>query len=294
MTLVRRAFLAALLLVPAAAAAHPSRGIAVAPGGRVYFSDLVRVWTIAPNGRVTLVRDSRGRHMHEIFLDPGGTLYGEESEYNPATGAYRAAIWRYRPGAPSAFVYGPTGRPAPGMGVFRDARGCTFQADQTRARALVLYRLCPGERPRHVAGARSPPRDLLSNIGGAAFGPDGSFVFRHGSSVHRLTRRGTLVTAGRGFSPENFGIAVDPAGALYVAEPARRRVVKLGRDGRRTIAATSPPGWIATGVAVARGALYLLEASDPAPGRPGRVRVRKLAPGAPPRVLAVTTIGARI
>ena len=289
---MRPAALAALtaLLFATAAAAHPSRGIAAAPDGRVYFSDLVRIWTIAPDGRVTLVRHAGGRHMHEIFLDPGGTLYGEESDYSPATRAYRAAIWRLRPGGGSAYAYGPTARPAPGMGVFRDARGCTFQADETRARALVLYRLCPGQRPEHIAGARSPPRDLLSNIGGAAFGADGSFYFRRGSSVHRLTPRGALTTAASGFSPENFGIAVDSAGALLVAEPARRRVVKLGGNGRRTIAATSSPPWSPTGVAVSRGSLYLLEASDHAPGRQTRVRVRKLSPGAPPRVLAVTAI----
>ena len=289
---MRTALLAAvlLLLFASPAAAHPSRGIAVAPDGRVYYSDLLRIWTIAPNGRVTLVRDSGGRHMHEIFLDRGGALYVEESDYNPGTQAYRAAIWRYAPGGRSGYVYGWTSRPAPGMGVFRDARGCTFQADQTRAKALVLYRLCPGGRLRRFAAAPDPPRVLLSNIGGAAFGPDGSFLFRHGGTVHQLTSSGRLTTLASGFAVENFGIAADSAGALYVVENGRRRILKVDRGGRRSIVAMSPPPWMPTGVAPWRGSLYLLEATEYVRGRPERVRVRKLSPGSAPRVLAVTTI----
>ena len=287
-----RALLAALLLLLFAspASAHPSRGIAVASDGRVYYSDLIRVWTIAPHGRVTLIRDSGGRHMHEIYLDRGGALYVEESEYNPGTQTYRAAIWRYAPGGASGYVYGPTPRPVPGMGVFRDARGCTFQADQTRAKALVLYRLCPGGRLRRFAAPPDPPRVLLSNIGGAAFAADGSFVFRHGGTVHRLTPSGRLTTLASGFAVENMGIAVDAAGALFVVEQNRRRIVKVDRSGRRSVVAMSPRPWTPTGVAPWRGSLYLLEATEYLRGRPERVRVRKLSPGSAPRVLAVTTI----
>ena len=287
-----RTILAAVLifLFASPAAAHPSRGIAVAPDGRVYYSDLIRVWTIAPDGRVTLVRDNGGRHTHEIFLDRGGALYVEESDYNPGTETYRAAIWRYAPGGRSGYFYGPTPRPVPGMGVFRDARGCTFQADQTRSKALILNRLCPGGRLRQFAAASNRPRVLLGNIGGAAFAPDGSFVFRHGGTVHRLSPSGRLTTLASGFAIENMGIAVDSADALYVVEQNRRRVVKVDRTGGRSIVAMSPRPWTPTGVAPWRGSLYLLEATEYQRGRPERVRVRKLSPGAAPRVLAVTTI----
>ena len=279
-----------LLIFASAASAHPSRAIAVAPDGRVYYSDLFKVWTIAPNGQVALVRDGGGRHTHEIFLDRNGALYGEEVDYNPGTQVYRAAIWRYAPGAGSRYVYGPTSRPVPGMGVFRDARGCTFQADQTRAKALVLYRLCPGGRLRRFAAAPDPPRVLLSNIAGAAFAADGSFLFRHRGTVHRLSPNGRLTTLASGFADENLGIAVDSAGALYVVEQQRRRIVKVDRRGRRSIVAASPPPWTPTGVAPWRDSLFLLEATEYVRGRPERVRVRKLSPGSAPRVLAVTTI----
>jgi hypothetical protein len=131
---------------------------------------------------------------------------------------------------------------------------------------------------------------LLSNIGGAAFAADGSFVFRHGGTVHRLTPSGRLTTLASGFAVENMGIAVDAAGALFVVEQNRRRIVKVDRSGRRSVVAMSPRPWTPTGVAPWRGSLYLLEATEYLRGRPERVRVRKLSPGSAPRVLAVTTI----
>jgi hypothetical protein len=115
-------------------------------------------------------------------------------------------------------------------------------------------------------------------------------VFRHGGTVHRLSPSGRLTTLASGFAVENVGIAVDSAGALYVVELQRRRIVKVDRSGRRSIVATSPRPWMPTGVAPWRGSLYLLEATEYVRGQPERVRVRKLSPGSPPRVLAVTSV----
>jgi hypothetical protein len=206
--------LAALALLAAAPAfAHPPRGIAVAQDGRVYFSDLERIWSIAPSGRMTVARPSVGGHTHELFLDEGGHLFGEDSFYDPASRRYRAALWMLAPDGRYSITYGPTERPELGIGVLRDRLGCTLQADQSAKRALLLFRLCPGGQPEPLPGslpvAKAPPRVLLDNVGGAAFGPDGSFFFRRGAIVQRLRAGDRLVTAATGFAPENFGIAVD-------------------------------------------------------------------------------------
>ena len=67
------------LLLASSAFAHPSRGIVAAADGRVYFSDLLRIWTVSPDGRLSVVRGPNGGHTHELFLTPDGTLYGEDS-----------------------------------------------------------------------------------------------------------------------------------------------------------------------------------------------------------------------
>ena len=120
---------------------------------------------------------------------------------------------------------------------------------------------------------------MLSNVGGAAFGPDGSFFFRNRSIVQRLRAGDRLVTAATGFAPENFGIHVDEGGALLVVEHARRRIVRVAPDGRRTVPITAEAPWAPNGVVSKGGSLYTLEASDHQPGQPTRFRVRRLAGG---------------
>lgn len=289
----RRLLAAFALLATTQAAAHPPRGIAVAEDGRVYFSDLERIWSIAPNGRMAVIRPSVGGHTHELFLDAGGHLWGEDSFYDPAAQRYRAGLWMIAPDGSFSYTYGPTGRPAFGAGVFRDRFGCTFRAEETRARALLLHRLCPGGRPELLsdpaAARRAEPPVLLSNIGGAAFGPDGSFFFRLRGIVQRLRAGDRLATAASGFAPENFGIAVDESGALYVVEHANRRIVRVGTDGRRSVPISAEAPWAPSGVAIRGGALYVLEVKDYAAGQPIRFRVRQLTPGGRIRLLGAVS-----
>jgi hypothetical protein len=281
--MMRFAWLPAILwlaLASAVAEAHPPRGIAVTAEGRVFFGDLERIWSIGPDGRMAVVRSSAGGQTHELFLDEGDHLFGEDSFYDPATRRYRSALWMRAPDGRYSITYGPTERPAWGAGVFKDRLGCSVSAQESRARALLLHRLCPGGEPQLLsdpaAMKQAGPLKLLSNIGGAAFGPDGSFYFRHRGIVQRLRAGDRLVTAATGFAPEDFGIAVDEAGALYVAEHGRRRIVRVQPNGRRSVPITAEAPWAPTGVAARGGALYALEVTDHQPGRPSRYRVRRL------------------
>ena len=89
---------------------------------------------------------------------------------------------------------------------------------------------------------------------------------------------------------ENFGIAVDGRGQVYVAEFSNRRLLLVGTSGERHIVATSAPPWGPTGVAVRGGAIYLLEATEYRHGVKSRMRVRKIVGGASPRLLATVSI----
>ncbi len=299
-----RAFSAIALLfalsISHGAAAHPARGIAVRADGRVYFSDLERIWEIGRDGRLRLLREHRGVHTHSLAIDRAGNLVGEESAYDPSRNSYTEAVWAISPQGRYRKLVGPVQPTTRGLGIMADARGCRYHADQTgrgagrEAGLPLLYRKCPRRAAELLLGSAAEDRRftpaLINDVSGVAWGPDGSFWFRQASAVRVLPRHGRSRIAAAGLAAENFGIAVDRNGKLYIAEAAKRRVLAVSPSGKRSIAVRSEAPWGPTGVALANGALFVLEATNYRRGVPLRMRVRRIVPGQSAQVLARVTV----
>ena len=59
--------------------AHPSIGLVSDSRGNIYYTDLVHVWKITPDGeRSIAVKDV---HTHELYIDDIDDLYGEHEWY---------------------------------------------------------------------------------------------------------------------------------------------------------------------------------------------------------------------
>ena len=282
----------AALLLPAAALAHPSRGIVAGSDGAIYFSDLVRIWRL-DGTRLRLIRRNPGTHTHALALDPAGGIVWEESAYDPAGRRYSETIWQFAGGRASR-RFGPVSPPPRGLGISIDRDGCSFHADQLRRGGPALvHRRCPGRAPVRLVGSAADDRafrpTLVNDVAGVALAPDGRFVFRHGGSVRSVDRRGRVRLLAANVADENFGIALDAAGGVLVVENRNRRVLRFA-GGRSQVAATTPAGWGPTGVAAVRGAILLLEASEQRPGQPTRMRVRRLDGDGRSRVLAQVVV----
>ena len=79
----------------------------------------------------------------------------------------------------------------------------------------------PAARPKRLVGSAADDRAfrpaLASNVAGTAIGPDGSFYFRQGRAVRRMTPRGQVSLVAGGLAAENFGIALDPQAATSMS-----------------------------------------------------------------------------
>ncbi len=65
--------IAAFLILVGKIEAHPSWAIVVDDKNQIYLSDLVKIWKIDAQGRVSSFSD---RHTHEMALDKDGNLLG--------------------------------------------------------------------------------------------------------------------------------------------------------------------------------------------------------------------------
>ena len=224
-----------------------------------------------------------------MAIDAAGHIVWEESSYDPASRTYQETVWQLSRGRLSR-RFGPVSRPSRGLGIIRDRQGCTWHSDQAgRVGRSLVHRLCPGRPPVRLVGsaaddARFRP-ELINDLGGTLLAPDGRFMFRHGGTIRSVDPRGLVRLVASGLAVENFGIALDQAGRLLVAEHGNRRVVRISGRQRQVVAA-SAPGWAPTGVTARRDAIHVLEASDHRPGRPPRVRVGQIGPDGRARMVA--------
>ena len=134
-------FITLCMLLAVEARAHPPWGISVDRQGRIYFSDLETIWKIDTKGKLSVFREGvGGRHTHELNLDEGGNLYGEDLSYDPSTQRYTSALWKMTPAGGFAYILAPTNNPPKGMSIWRDRDQNTYAALWNRHASAYWYR----------------------------------------------------------------------------------------------------------------------------------------------------------
>jgi sugar lactone lactonase YvrE len=313
LTIALAALAAACALGAGAAQAHPAAGIVVDREGRVYFSDLVRVWRVDARGNLSTFRDGKDLHTHELFIDEAGNVYGTDSRYDPATESDSVAVWRMTPAGEFKYLLAPTADPPRGLGMWRDRAGNTFAWERSdyRKRGAWLVRRSPGGEVTRLAGSdygHADGRGEKASFGITRFtalGPDGSVYVTDESYVRRVSPDGTVTTVAadirndRADKPEErgapaylSGIGVDPQGSVYVADFSGGRVIRIAPDRKTETVFSSERPWTPNGVVWGGGALYVMEFYSATERGPFHTRVRKLSPDGTSTVLATVRDGA--
>ncbi|HEX6377250.1 MAG TPA: hypothetical protein VFZ91_16185 [Allosphingosinicella sp.] len=283
------AFLAFLAASPAAA--HPGTGIVEDRSGNIYYTDLERVWRLAPDGTRSVAVP--GVHTHELYLDPAGNLYGEHAWYEgDATGKWGWRIWRRRPDGAIETVVPPTEGFRKAYSFVRDAAGTMYWPEGSDG---LILRQAPGAAASPAASSRfGAVRSMAVRADGTLYLIDGEDLVRilPSGAVRRVARNLAERRHGQPFvNPHHrlMGLWSDPAGNVYVAVWGAQMVKRVDPEGRVTVAARSTFPWSPTGGLVARdGRLWLLEYSVT-----NAVRVRPAdAPGSPPWVWALFALAA--
>ncbi len=119
---VMRTLIACLLFTAASVFAHPSVSVVIDSRGNVYYSDLIQIWRVVPNGTRTIAVPHV--HSHELYLDAAGTLYGENLWYNGETlKTWGNAVWKRTVDGRVSFVHPPRAGFNEDFSFVRDAAG---------------------------------------------------------------------------------------------------------------------------------------------------------------------------
>lgn len=266
-----------LLLSLAAAGdlrAHPGVGIVRAKDGTIFYSDLSRVWRIAPSGEKSVAVPDV--HTHELFLDADGSLYGEHLWYEgDRTKKWGHRVWKRSPhGAIADVVPAREGfRSEPSF--VRDAAGAMYFSGVERRD--TLFRKRPGAPPEAWATGFRKIRWMIAAADGTAHLVDDGDLVRVSPNgrvtrvVLDLARRGPPGSVGS--CDLLMGIWLGADGDVFVASYGARAVLRVSPAGEVTTAARTEAPWSPSGgLAAPDGDLWLLENSES-----NAVRVRRIA-----------------
>ena len=254
--------------------AHPPVTVVVDRQGNAYYSDLNRVWKVAPDGTKTVAVPNV--HTHELYLDAQGNLFGEHLWYEgERTDKWGHYVWRRGTDGKIVKVIPDTVGFLENYSFVRDAAGNMYFADRDRKRV----------QKRAANGTTTVVASNLQNIRWMTAGSDGTVHLIDRTDLVRITPRGEAAVVARELArPSLFGIHIGPqhsvmglwtdrARNVYAAVYEEDLVKRIAPNGKVTVAATSSGMWSPVGGAFApNGDLLLLEWSTT-----NQARLRRIA-----------------
>ena len=268
----RSLFLAAVLLLTRfLATAHPGVGLVEDSRGNVYYTDLVHVWKVSPDGRKTIA--VRNAHTHELALDAQDNLYGEDLVYEgEALDRWHHRLWKRSPDGRVTDLFGKRAGFRNDHGFVRDHRGTEYWIYFENNTCLLRKRRPNGQVT--TIQTKSP----LPRLSWLAIGEDDSTLYATaGHRLYRISADGTvapLLQHDRAEGHALMGIWPAPDGSVYVADYHDRAVNRVFPTGKVTLVTRTEPNWFPSAVLRARnGALWLTEYSPT-----NQVRLKRISP----------------
>lgn len=264
-------FAFALLLAHFPAMAHPGVGLVEDSRGNVYYTDLVHVWKVSPDGRKTIA--VRNAHTHELALDAADNLYGEDLVYEgEALNRWHHRLWKRSPDGRVTDLFGKRAGFRNDHGFARDRRGTEYWIFFENSICLLRKRTPDGRI------ATIPNRSPLPHLSWLAVGEGDSVLYATaGHRLYRISSGGTvavLLQHERAEGHALMGLWPAPDGSVYVADYHDRAVKRVFANGNVTLVTRTEPNWFPSAVMLARnGALWLTEYSPT-----NQVRLKRISP----------------
>jgi streptogramin lyase len=251
------------------ATAHPGIGLVQDSRGTLFFTDLVHVWKVEPNGRKTIAVPNV--HTHELGLDAEDNLYGEDSQYEGAVrNRWHHRIWKRSLDGRVTDLFGTRPGFRQDYGFARDRRGTQYWLEHEPAAVRIRRRSADG------TVTTIQPKTALPRLSWLAVSADGSALYLTSShGVYRLAHNGTvtpLLEHARTTPHALMGLWPAPDGSVYVADYAAQTLIRVELNGNVTVVARTEGSWSPSSVLRGReGALWILEYSSSNEARLRRV-----------------------
>lgn len=292
---------------------HPAWGIVVDRQRQIYFSDLVTVWKIDAQGKLSVFRTGvGGRHVHDLSIDTQDNVYGLDNSYVPETEKHLRSIWKMSPAGKYNEIAALTEILPSGMSIWQDPGGNMFAVEpwnNERRESRIMKRTVDGKTSLFAGGNYGyldgkKENAKFGNVLDMAFAKDGSIYLTDSNRVRKIDKFGIVETlfpdkismqkrkSKRAENPSQlFGLAVDRQDNVFVADFANRKLLKINSDGEISTALNSETDWSPLGAATFEDDVYVLEGRPVSSSNKVGNRVLKISADGKSTVVANTENG---
>lgn len=255
--------------------AHPGPGIVRDSKGNIYYTDLVQVWKIAPNGSKTIAVSNV--HTHLLYIDSRDVIYGEHLWYNgERANTWGCYEWRLHPNGKLDTIFGPAPAFQNEYSLDRDALGNQYYIQHQPVKKFF--------RINKEGSLKKIGEGKFKSIGYMLVAPEGNIYFTAENNLYRLDTSGHFHTLaqnigsanlshpGKFTNPTIVGLWTDRHKNIYVSDYSGQKVKRVNPQGKVDIIAYSQSPWSPCGGLIDdQDNLWLLENDIT-----NRVQVRKV------------------
>jgi len=264
-----------LLIFTLSLKAHPGPGIVKDSKGNIYYTDLVHVWKISPDGHKTIAVSRV--HTHKLYIDQNDIIYGENMWYNgERVNTWGCYEWRLHPSGKLDTIFGPAPAFQNEYTLDRDASGNQYYVQHQPVKKF--FRINTDGSLTKLGEGR------YNSLVFTLVTPDGNWYFTSENNLYRLDTLGqfttlaknigsaTLSHSGNFKDPYLVGLWADRQQNIYVADFSGQKVKRVNPQGKVDIIAHSTSPWSPVGGLIDDQDNFWLLENDVV----NRVQVRKI------------------
>lgn len=259
--------------------AHPGIGIVMDSKGTIFYTDLVHVWKISPEGEVTIaVKDV---HTHELYIDKDDNLYGEHEWYNgEVTDTWGNYVWCLSASGELQQSIPPVEGFLANTTLVRDVKGNSYFSEKRDD-----FEILKVESQDGVISQFSEHH--FDDIRWMHFSKnDENLYIVDKLQIKKVSPEGTVTVVAENLKEKQapfggvadrhylYGLWTDTTANVYVAAYGAGKVKKITPEGTIETVYKAPLLWSpAGGLITSKGIMYILEYS-----KSNKARVRKIVP----------------
>ena len=273
-------FLLALCTLPThKLAAHPGVGIVMDSHGNVYYTDLVHVWKISAEGKLSIAVPDV--HTHQLHLDENDNLYGEHVWYNgEERDTWSYYVWRLNTNGDIDYPVPETEGFPENNTLVRDRNGYSYFSKKIEDGETLMRADENGKSAAFSEHQFDDIRWIFTDPNHS-----GLLIIDH-LNLKQVDKNGnvSIITGDLHDSGKNhdditdmhylMGVWTDQKHQIYIATFGAKKVKRIDVNGNIETIYRSPMGWSPCGGLIDRdGHLWVLEFSTF-----NKTRVRKVNP----------------